>query len=78
MEVSKVEEEIITRQFHHKWLFDLCLAMREVMDNFHIQYEECSIDVGNPPTFTFFDENCSTKQVFMWLRVIQSWATYDG
>lgn len=59
-----------TRQFHAEWTYDLFCSMDEVMDNFNIQYEECAIDVENPPVFTFFSENSHIRESFWWFAII--------
>lgn len=58
------------RQFHHEWIYDLYVMMDGVMDDFNIQYEECSIDVEKPPIFSFFEENCGLCDVFYWFSII--------
>jgi hypothetical protein len=58
------------KQFYVEWVYDLCVSMDEVMDNFNIQYDECCLDIEDGPEFSFSEDAGHIRRSFWWFSII--------
>ena len=65
--MGEIDEQ---KQFYSEWIWEFYCSMDDVIDNFNIQYEECSLDIEDGPEFAFSTDAGHIRRSFWWFSII--------